>query len=69
MYTLLYKSLINVSSSSNYSTVCFNKFYIKHELKPIFTCLSEEQTLTYSVIPFTGRLSNIFGNKLFTKYD
>nr|DAH00986.1 MAG TPA: hypothetical protein [Crassvirales sp.] len=40
MYTLLYKSLINVSSSSNSSTACFNEFYIKHELKSIFTSLS-----------------------------
>lgn len=35
MYTLLYKSLINVVSSSNSSTAYFNEFYIKHELKPI----------------------------------
>nr|DAG02386.1 MAG TPA: hypothetical protein [CrAss-like virus sp. ctXt06] len=46
MYTLLYKSLINVSSSSNSSTAYFIEFYIKHESKSIFTSLSKEQTLT-----------------------
>ena len=46
MNTLLYKRLINVSSSSNSSTLFFNDFYIKYELKPISTSLSEEQTLT-----------------------
>ena len=69
MNTLLYKRLINVSFSSNSSTLFFNKFYIKYELKLISTNLSKKQKLTLSVIPFTGRLSNIINDKLFMKYD